>query len=301
MSASPPLPRVARSLSGAEDLAARLREWLAGSRRLLVLTGAGASTDSGIPDYRGPNGSYSKGHKPMTHQEFVGSDANRRRYWARSAVGWPGFVRAAPNRTHSALARLEARGRVELLVTQNVDGLHQQAGSRRVVDLHGRLDATVCLACGERAARGALQRRLLAANADWLARHARDAAAGRRADGDVELAGDADFARFAVPACARCGGVLMPDVVFFGGAVPKVRVAESFDALARADAVLVVGSSLEVYSGYRFVAKAAELGLPIAIVNRGGTRAERAGLGRVLKLEGPSSEILTGAVVSAGS
>ncbi|MEI2416549.1 NAD-dependent protein deacetylase [Orrella sp. JC864] len=244
-----------------------LAQFLASHRRLFVLTGAGVSTDSGIPDYRDADGQW-KRSPPMTLQVFLGSELARARYWARSMVGWRRFGSVQPNAAHRALARLEALGRIRLLVTQNVDGLHQAAGSRQVVDLHGRLDQVRCLHCDYREPRAALQARLLARNPGWAALDAQDAP-----DGDADLQGQ-DFSAFSVPACPACGGVLKPDVVFFGEAVPPERGAQVRQALAESDAMLVLGSSLMVHSGYRHAQAAAAAGLPIAAVNLGRTRAD---------------------------
>ncbi|WP_349256927.1 NAD-dependent protein deacetylase [Salinisphaera sp.] len=245
----------------------RLRDFVSRHRRLFVLTGAGMSTDSGIPDYRDRDGGW-KGANPIQHQAFISQLSKRRRYWARSMAGWPPVARAKPNAGHRALARLGAAGRLSLLVTQNVDGLHQAAGSGRVVDLHGRLDRVICLACGTRLSRHRVQDMLIEANRGWL--HDSNA---MRPDGDIEL-GDVDYAAFNVPDCPLCGGILKPDVVFFGGSVPKARVERAGAGLAAADAVLVSGSSLMVWSGFRFVREAARRGLPILIINRGRTRAD---------------------------
>lgn len=244
-----------------------LRAFVARHRNLFVLTGAGISTRSGIPDYRDRDGGW-KGATPITHQAFVSEVAKRRRYWARSMAGWPPVARAQPNAAHHAMARIGTAGRIGLLVTQNVDGLHQAAGSRAVIDLHGRLDRVICLDCDSRFARDRVQDMLVQANAGWL--HDADAI---RPDGDIEL-GDVDYESFVVPACPVCRGVLKPDVVFFGGAVPKARVQRAWAGLDRCDGVLVVGSSLMVWSGYRFVRAAAQRGLPIMAVNRGRTRAD---------------------------
>jgi NAD-dependent SIR2 family protein deacetylase len=235
-------------------------------RRLLVLTGAGCSTASGIPDYRGPDGSWTH-RRPMSYAEFVGSEAARRRYWAGSLRGWPRVRDAQPNGAHRALARLEGAGRVVRLVTQNVDGLHQKAGSRRVIDLHGRLDAAECLDCGSRTGRDDVQRLLEAWNPGVAPK-----AASARPDGDAQVERAPEDLR--VPHCRDCGGVLKPAVVFFGENVPRARVAETWAALDAADAVLAVGSSLSVYSGYRIVLAAHARGLPVAAVNRGWTRAD---------------------------
>ena len=236
-------------------------------RKLFVLTGAGCSTDSGIPDYRDINGEW-KRPSPVTYQAFVGDDTTRRRYWARSLIGWSTMAQARPGAAHRALAQLETAGRVELLLTQNVDGLHNAAGSHRTVDLHGRIDTVRCMGCDTRTPRAELQAELRERNPFWAALEARPAP-----DGDADLV-DHDFASFDVPECPTCGGMLKPDVVFFGESVPKARVTASFDALAQADAVLVAGSSLMVYSGFRFVEAAAKAGKPIAAINLGRTRAD---------------------------
>ena len=244
-----------------------LPDFLARHPRLLVLTGAGCSTGSGIPDYRDADGQW-KRSPPVTGQAFMADPQVRQRYWARSLLGWPRLIAARPNATHAALAVLEQRGHVELLLTQNVDGLHQAAGSRQVLDLHGRIDQLRCMACPHRQARAAWQRELLQANPAWA-----ELQAAAAPDGDADLEGQ-DFARFVVPACPDCGGILKPDVVFFGENVPAARVEQAMAALARADALLVVGSSLMVWSGYRFALAAAEQGKPIAAVNLGRTRAD---------------------------
>lgn len=243
--------------------------------RLFVLTGAGCSTDSGIPDYRDANGEW-KRKPPVTYQDFVRDDATRRRYWARSLIGWRTMSRARPGHAHRALAALEDAGRVELLVTQNVDGLHQAAGSRRVLDLHGRIDTVGCLQCSTRMSRAGMQARLIDGNPAWAARDARTAP-----DGDADLV--TDFSAFEVPACPACGGMLKPDVVFFGESVPRGRVATALAALEVVDAMLVAGSSLMLYSGYRFAQAAAAAGKPIAAVNLGRTRADAL---FVLKVQG---------------
>ncbi|KAB8198520.1 NAD-dependent protein deacetylase, partial [Lysobacter maris] len=240
----------------AEDASQALADWLAPHRRLFVLTGAGCSTASGIPDYRDSDGGW-KRSAPITWQAFGSDPLARARYWARSQVGWPRVAAARPNPAHHALARLQALGRVERLVTQNVDGLHQRAGSAAVIDLHGRIDMTVCLGCGRRLPRDRVQYLLEAANPDWLGLQAASAP-----DGDADLDGH-DFGRYRVPGCGDCGGLIKPDVVFFGENVPRERVADASSALARADAMLVVGSSLMVYSGYRFARAAREAGLPL--------------------------------------
>jgi len=244
-----------------------LGEFVERHARLFVLTGAGCSTDSGIPDYRDENGDWKRA-RPVMFQAFVGDLHTRRRYWARSMVGWRRFGHAHPNDAHRALARLEQQGRTEVLVTQNVDGLHQAAGNRGVIDLHGRLDQVRCLGCGQRSAREHMQRRLVELNPAWASLDARDAP-----DGDADLE-RLDFSDFEIPACEECGGLLKPDVVFFGEGVPPERVAAAMLAVQSADAMLVIGSSLMVYSGYRFAQAAATAGKPIAAVNLGRTRAD---------------------------
>jgi NAD-dependent SIR2 family protein deacetylase len=236
-------------------------------RLIFVLTGAGCSTSSGIPDYRDADGQW-KRTQPVTFQAFMAEEAVRRRYWARSLLGWRRFSRAEPNNAHRALARLEAIGKTELLLTQNVDRLHQAAGSARVIDLHGRLDRVRCMECELRLPRDEFQAEMGRLNPDWLALDAADAP-----DGDADLEA-VDFSSFAVPSCRRCGGVLKPDVVFFGENVPRDRVAAAAEHLERADAMLIVGTSLMVYSGFRFVEMAAAAGKPLAAVNLGRTRAD---------------------------
>lgn len=261
---------------------AQLQAFIHRHRRLFVLTGAGCSTNSGIPDYRDADGQW-KRTPPVTFQAFLGSEATRQRYWARSLIGWRIFGRVRPNPAHAALARLESLGRSELLLTQNVDRLHQAAGSLRVIDLHGRLDRVRCLGCGQTSPREAMQEVLVRLNPDWAALEALPAP-----DGDADLDGT-DFSTFRVPPCPCCGGLLKPDVVFFGEAVPQDRVVAAFQALERADAVLVVGSSLMVYSGFRFVQAAARAGKPVAAVNLGRTRADEL---LALKVVQPCTEAL---------
>lgn len=252
--------------ANAPDLAA-LGRFIEDHAGLFVLTGAGCSTGSGIPDYRDADGQW-KRSPPIDFQAFMGSEQARARYWARSAVGWRRFGNVRPNAAHRALAWLEAQGRLALLVTQNVDGLHQAAGSREVLDLHGRLDEVRCMRCDWRGPRAAWQVELDGRNPGWAMLDAADAP-----DGDADLEG-VDFSSFDVPACPRCGGIVKPDVVFFGESIPPERGARARAALARAGAVLVVGSSLMVHSGYRYVRAAAEAGLPIAALNLGRTRAD---------------------------
>lgn len=237
---------------------------------LVVLTGAGLSTESGIPDYRGPE-TARRAREPMRFADFVRSPEGRARYWARSFVGWPRLRDARPNAGHRALAALEAAGVVRAVLTQNVDRLHHAAGSRAVVELHGALAEVVCLGCEERSPREALQARLAACNPAFAAQVASGMRDGeQRPDGDAEL----DVEGFVVPACLRCGGELKPDVVFFGESVPPARVQAAMDTLTGAGVLVVLGSSLTVWSGYRFVRAAAKDGVPRAIVNLGPTRGD---------------------------
>jgi len=250
---------------------------------VVVLSGAGLSTESGIPDYRGETGRRRRS-RPMTYQTFVGSAAARRRYWARSHLGWQHIDRAAPNAGHRAVAELQARGLVTGIITQNVDGLHQAAGARGVVELHGSLHRVRCLGCGERTARGELDRRLREANPGWSA-----LADEVNADGDAALA-DEWIDSFRVVDCRSCGGVLKPDVVFFGENVPRERVRHCFALTEGAGTLLVLGSSLTVASGYRFVRRAVEHSVPVAIVNQGATRGDPHAL---LRLDAPLGAALT--------
>ncbi|MFC0677949.1 NAD-dependent protein deacetylase [Lysobacter korlensis] len=249
-----------------EDVEA-LSQWLEGRARVFVLTGAGCSTSSGIPDYRDLDGSW-KRKPPVTYQAFIGEAATRQRYWARSFVGWPMFSEARPNAAHHALAGWQRAGGVSMLLTQNVDGLHQKAGSIDVIDLHGRLDEVRCLQCDYREARASVQATMAAANPGWTTHVAMAAP-----DGDADLE-HADIASFRIPDCPVCGGLLKPDVVFFGENVPLPRVQAAQRALERSDGMLVVGSSLMVYSGYRFARMANAAGIEIAIATRGATRAD---------------------------
>ena len=260
-----------------------LRQLLHGGE-VLVLTGAGVSTDSGIPAYRDEGGAW-KGRAPVQYRDFVASEAMRKRYWARSMLGFPLLSQARPNAAHLALRRLQAKGALSLLVTQNVDRLHGAAGHEDVLDLHGRIDQVRCLGCGAITHRQALQSELLERNPNFAPGIARVLP-----DGDAELADD-DYERFQIVPCTVCGGMLKPDVVFFGESVPAERVARAMSALERSRLLLIVGTSLMVYSGFRFARAAARLGLPIAIVNRGLTRADELAK---LKLSGNVGEILSG-------
>ncbi len=250
-----------------------------------VLTGAGVSTDSGIPDYRDDEGEW-KARAPVQYRDFVSSDAARRRYWARSMLGFPFMARAQPNAAHHALSELEARGQLSLLVTQNVDGLHRRAGSNNVVDLHGRLDQVRCLGCGALTERAALQSELEARNPEFART---TGSITIKPDGDAELS-DVAYERFDVVPCAVCGGMLKPHVVFFGENVPAERVTRSMASLERSRLLLIVGSSLMVFSGFRFARAAARFGVPIAIINRGVTRADELS---TLKMRGNVGEVLS--------
>ena len=250
---------------------------------VLVLSGAGLSTESGIPDYRGPSGA-ARPATPMTFQAFTGSAAARRRYWARSHLGWRVIARAAPNAGHRCVARLQDAGLLTGVITQNVDGLHTSAGARDVVELHGNLDRVVCLSCGRLSARQELDGRLRAVNRAWRAK-----VLAVNPDGDVDLP-EEDLDAFRTVDCDVCGGVLKPDVVFFGETVPADRVARCFSLVERSAALLVLGSSLTVMSGYRFVLHADKLGVPVAIVNSGATRGDGKATVRV---DAPLGAVLT--------
>jgi len=252
-------------------------------RRAVVLTGAGCSTESGIPDYRGPETRH-RPRRPIQYQEFVRRAEARQRYWARSALGWPRFREAEPNAGHRALAALEAAGIVQAIVTQNVDRLHHKAGSSDIIELHGALHETRCLTCGHRGSRDLLQTRILELNPSFRLDGGHVAP-----DGDMDAPDDA-LARFAVPPCTACAGVLKPDVVLFGESVPQLRVERALQQVDSADVLLVVGSSLTVFSGYRFALRAHERKIPIAIVNLGETRADALA---TLRLEERSGEVLT--------
>ena len=272
-----------------------LADWLDATGPVAVLTGAGLSTESGIPDYRGPTGA-ARPATPMTLQVFTGSEAAQQRYWARSQVGWRTIALAEPNDGHRAVSELTRQGRLAGTITQNVDGLHRAAGLGRAIEpgdpdglaaaieLHGNLDHVVCLRCGERSSREALDVRLQEANPHWQAR-----VLAVKPDGDVELA-DSDVTSFHVVACQVCAGTLKPDVVFFGETVPADRVAASFALVESAAGLLVLGSSLRVMSGYRFVLRAGTLGLPVAIVNQGPTRGDTRS---DLRLDAPLGQLLT--------
>jgi NAD-dependent SIR2 family protein deacetylase len=259
-----------------------LAEHLRG-RRVVALTGAGVSTESGIPDYRSPQAVARGVRRPIQGPEFVRSERLRRRYWARAMVGWQSFRLARPGAAHLAIARLEDLGIVTGVITQNVDRLHHAAGSRRIIELHGALAEVICLDCGVLEQRESLQARMRELNPTWV-----DGPSPMAPDGDADLP-DEMVALFVVPECALCGGILKPNVVFFGHNVARPIVDQAFAALHEAELLLVAGTSLAVFSGYRFLLRAAERGIPIAIVNRGAVRGEERAL---VKIEGSTGDLL---------
>ena len=267
---------------------------LVGRGGVVVLSGAGLSTESGIPDYRGPTGRARRA-TPMTYDLFVNDPAARQRYWARSFLGWRLMSQAVPNDGHRAVATLQSLGLVDGIVTQNVDGLHQAAGARDVIELHGGLDRVICLHCGQRTARAELDERLREANPTFAALVTRV-----NPDGDVELPAEA-VASFRPVDCADCGGLLKPDVVFFGETVPRERVQACFALVEAARSLLVLGSSLSVMSGRRFVVRATNLGLPVAIVNQGPTRGDAYASFRLDAPLGPTLRGVVAALAPAGA
>lgn len=254
------------NLTSTGAAAAALAQFIRHHPRLMILTGAGVSTDSGIPDYRDEDGAW-KRKQPVQHGEFMSRLATRRRYWGRSLVGWPVMQQSRPNSAHRLLTELEQRDHSQLLVTQNVDRLHQRAGSQRVIDLHGRADEVICMSCGYRCDRQSVHDRCLAMNPDFQRYRATTAP-----DGDADL--EVDFSNFRIADCPHCEGILKPDVVFFGDHVPRERVQAAMDVLRASDGLLVVGSSLMVYSGFRFCRFAREWGKPVAALTLGRTRAD---------------------------
>lgn len=262
---------------------------LLSGRRLAVLTGAGCSTESGIPDYRGPE-TRKKARNPVQYRQFAQSADHRRHYWARSVLGFPRVAAARPNAGHRALAALERAGLLTGLVTQNVDRLHTRAGSRTVVELHGALDEVICLQCRRISCRHELQQRLLVANPGWTER-----AAELAPDGDAELG---STEAFVVRDCRACGGVLKPHVVFFGEGVPRERVEAAWQIVESAEVLLVVGSSLAVFSGFRFVRKLGREGRPVAVVNLGETRGDPFA---TVKLDAPAGEVLPALAAALGA
>lgn len=267
-----------------------LVNFVAQSKHLFVLTGAGCSTESGIPDYRDAEGEW-KHKRPLQYQDFIRSENARKRYWARSLLGWQRIALAQPNPAHIALACLERAGWIYQLVTQNVDGLHQKAGSRRVLDLHGRLDTVECLDCQWQWPRETFQQRLQEKNPDF-----KNFSAAIAPDGDALLE-DIDFSQFQIPPCEQCAGILKPSVTFFGEGVPSQKVKQAYAYLEDADGLLIVGSSLMVYSGYRFCRAAWEQCKPIAAINLGRTRADDK---LSLKIPAPCSQVLPALVAQLG-
>ncbi len=289
LSPTSPTPQIQTGPPGKEHSPFGVLTEIFDTGNVVILSGAGLSTESGIPDYRGPSGLARQSGQPMTYQQFTGSTGARQRYWARSHLGWRHVTGAAPNAGHAAVAALERAGRVRGVITQNVDGLHQAAGARAVTELHGSLHRVVCLSCWSRSTREELDTRLRAANPHWTA-----AAAGLEPavnpDGDVALE---DTAGFTVADCLSCGGLLKPDVVFFGENVPRDRVDACFALVAAASALVVLGSSLTVMSGFRYVKHAASLDIPVVIVNQGTTRGDKLA---VATLDAPLGATLTGLV-----
>lgn len=271
--------------SGLLELAALLRD-----KATLVLSGAGISTESGIPDYRGPNpdGSPRAVRSPMQYQEFMCSARARQRYWARSSVGWQHIAQARANAGHRAVAALEQRGIVQHIITQNVDGLHQAAGSQQVIELHGSLHRVRCLACGKIESRADVQHRLLCLNPTMYSQQGVTSDRNIAPDGDAEIEESLEH-HFLVADCLQCQGILKPDVVFFGENVPPERTAQAWDCYQQAEVLLVIGSSLTVYSGYRFVRRAAQEGKAIAIINDGETRGDAEA---TIKIAGRLGELL---------
>lgn len=270
-----------RPASGAQTTSGELKDFLGQHRRLLIISGAGVSTGSGIGDYRNLDGEW-KRPQPVTHQAFMEQKAWRQRYWARSQLGFPSFMRARPNSAHRGLALLEQRGQAFALITQNVDGLHQRAGQRQVIDLHGRLDEVICMSCSASISREEVQ--------GWLEEmnpHIQEQRFSVAPDGDADL--ELDFSTIQVPECSRCQGILKPNVVFYGASVAPSVVEKAYGWVEASDALLVVGTSLMVYSSFRFVRMAHRLGKPIIALNRGKTRAD--GLYH-LKLEMDCSQAL---------
>jgi NAD-dependent SIR2 family protein deacetylase len=251
---------------------------------VVVLSGAGLSTESGIPDYRGPSGAYTRNHTPITYQLFRDDPRGRHRYWARSFIGWPLMRDLQPNSGHLAVASLESSGLISGVITQNVDSLHSKAGSSSVIDLHGRLDTVMCMACGLRGSRESLHDRIAAVNAGW-----EGAATRINPDGDVDLP-ESSVDAFTMVDCTSCGGALKPDVVYFGESVPPARVAASYERVDAASSLVVLGSSLHVYSGRRFVTHAYKRGIPIVIINQGETKADDLA---TVRLDSPLGSTLT--------
>ncbi len=275
----------------AENKIAQLEKFLLDNRPVFVLTGAGCSTGSGIPDYRDKHGTW-KHSAPIQFRDFVGDLNTRRRYWARSMHGWPRIQQARPNASHRSLVRLQQAGLIQQLVTQNVDGLHQQAGSRSVIELHGRLRIASCMQCGAAQSRADVQAFLLARNPNFQA-----ALEATKPDGDAQI-DRRDLSNFQVPECTRCGGVLKPDVVFFGESVPRPRVEQAMQALQQSGGLFSIGSSLMLFSAYQFCRAARQWSLPCAALNLGRTRADEA---LQLKVEADCGEVLSALAVRLGA
>ncbi len=269
----------------AHDAAKALQNFLLTHGPVTLLTGAGLSTDSGIPDYRDATGKW-KRKPPMQHHEFMGDAELRKRYWGRSLHGWPTLYHAQPNAAHHKITQLQQQGLINTIITQNVDGLHQRAGSERVIDLHGYANEMICMGCGAKSARLEMHERCLADNPHFkLSTLAKETHVAPDGDADIEV----DFSSFRVPECLRCGGILKPDVVYFGDNVPRPRVAQAQTALEQSNGLLVIGSSLMVFSGFRFARQAAAAQQPIALLTRGDTRADDLA---ALKLNVPITETL---------
>lgn len=266
----------------AQLAAAKLQTFIEKHPRLVILTGAGISTDSGIPDYRDHNAQW-KRKQPVQHNDFMSSLATRQRFWARSLAGWPMMRDAQPNASHNKLTELEKAGHISLLITQNVDGLHQEAGQKNIIDLHGRSDNVLCMACAANYTRNQVHDWMLELNPSF-----KNLQAVAAPDGDADLE-RVDFGLFKVSDCPVCEGILKPDVVFFGDNVPRQHVERSLKQLKKADGLLVIGSSLMVYSGFRFCKRAHEWGIPIAALTLGKTRADEL---LTLKLNSPIKETL---------
>ncbi len=270
------------------DLLPMVRELIGPEQPFALLTGAGCSTGSGIPGYRDRNGDW-KHAKPVMFDDFMKHHSTRQRYWARTTVGWQRMAQAQPGLAHTAISELQAEGRINRVVTQNVDGLHQKAGTRDVIDLHGRLDEVRCQQCQLLMPRADWQSTVIALNQDWLDQIG---VVVEKPDGDALIEG-ADYDGFVVPDCPRCGGIVKPEVVFFGESVPRDRVDAAYRAVAEAQALVVAGSSLMVFSGFRFAKRCAELGKPLVIINRGKTRADDIA---TIKIDADVGESLQGLV-----
>lgn len=319
----PPDPQTLLSALQLEECVEQLHEWISTKSSILTITGAGLSTESGIPDYRGSKGSYHEGHKPMIHDQFMSAEANRKRYWGRGMVGWTSFDQRLPNAGHEALSTLETLGKIGVvfddlpdyhgtnderylfgngqqqlsIITQNVDNLHQRAGTKHVTELHGRTSRLKCMNCGSYESRNVFTEQLESWNQKWL----QDALVEHesqdlRPDGDAQLATQ-NFHDIVIPACKSCStGFLKPDVVFFGDSVPKHRVERCKAAVQASDGLLCIGTSLAVHSAFRFAKLAASLGTEICILNVGETRAEKEGTSGVTKIEAPIGSTLTALV-----